>query len=79
LLTTTYSDDPSNATLFSTFAGADDAVVVPGLGDQAVVRADSLYLLADQAMVVLQVGPSGLSQLDPQHLIDLGRIIAGRL
>jgi hypothetical protein len=83
LLATSYSQADTNQMVFNAFAGADDAVPVPGVGDNAVVSGGALYVLAGGSLVGIQPNINALEDLDEQQIIqlltELGQVVAGRL
>lgn len=83
LLATSFSQADTNQMVFNSFAGADDAVPVPGVGDNAVVSGGALYVLAGNSMVGIQPNLNALEDVDEQQLVQilsqLGQMVAGRL
>jgi hypothetical protein len=83
LLATSYSVNAVNSTVFRSFAGAEDAVPVPGLADEAVISGGVLYIRLGEAMVGIQPSRTAIQDVDEQQLVQmlttLGQSVAGRL
>lgn len=83
LMATSFSQGELSQTVFNSFAGAEDAVPLPGVGDQAVISGGAVYVLVGQSLVGLQPNVGALEDLDEQQIAtvlrQLGELVAGRL